>query len=457
MRFTIATYNIHKGFSHFNRRMVIHELRDRLRGLDRGHRVPAGGRGRARAACGAARRLAGQAAARVHRRLGLAGGRLRQERGLPPRPPRQRHPVALPDRRRTRTRTSRRIAFESRGPAALRDQAGPRPARRCTASACTWACSSAGGSGSCGPCASASRATVPKDAPLVIAGDFNDWRHKANRMLVDELGVEEVFESVTRPAGAHVSLGAADVPPRPHLRARLRDRRRARALRVSRARACPITPRWPRPSRRCQARAMNRFTPGNRIALLRNGGEYFPALVGGDRRAPSARSGSKPTSSPTTTPGRSVTAALMRAARRGVRCGCWSTAGAPSTVPDGRRSRQTLARGRRRSCSSTGPRSRRGSSARTGCGGCTASSCSRRARRLRRRHQHHRRHEHAGADAAALRLRRARRGAAAGADRAHDAAGVGAQRAGPVPAQRAAAVSVAAAGRSAPARRPRSS
>jgi endonuclease/exonuclease/phosphatase family metal-dependent hydrolase len=29
----VATYNIHKGFSHFNRRMVVHELRDRLREL----------------------------------------------------------------------------------------------------------------------------------------------------------------------------------------------------------------------------------------------------------------------------------------------------------------------------------------------------------------------------------------------------------------------------------------
>ncbi len=29
----IATYNIHKGFSHFNHRMTLHELRDRLRNL----------------------------------------------------------------------------------------------------------------------------------------------------------------------------------------------------------------------------------------------------------------------------------------------------------------------------------------------------------------------------------------------------------------------------------------
>ncbi len=30
----IWTWNIHKGFSQFNRRMVIHELRERLHTLD---------------------------------------------------------------------------------------------------------------------------------------------------------------------------------------------------------------------------------------------------------------------------------------------------------------------------------------------------------------------------------------------------------------------------------------
>lgn len=33
-RLSIVTYNIHKGFSQFNRRMMIHELRERLRTLD---------------------------------------------------------------------------------------------------------------------------------------------------------------------------------------------------------------------------------------------------------------------------------------------------------------------------------------------------------------------------------------------------------------------------------------
>jgi endonuclease/exonuclease/phosphatase family metal-dependent hydrolase len=33
------------------------------------------------------------------------------------------------------------------------------------------------------------RSGIPRDAPLVIAGDFNDWRQRAHRRLVGELGV----------------------------------------------------------------------------------------------------------------------------------------------------------------------------------------------------------------------------------------------------------------------------
>ncbi len=40
------------------------------------------------------------------------------------------------------------------------------------------------------------RTHVPPDAPLVIAGDFNDWRHRLGRRLVESLGVREVFSSV---------------------------------------------------------------------------------------------------------------------------------------------------------------------------------------------------------------------------------------------------------------------
>ena len=45
------------------------------------------------------------------------------------------------------------------------------------------------------------RESVPANAPLIIAGDFNDWRRKADRTLQDDLGVVEVFEAARgRPA-----------------------------------------------------------------------------------------------------------------------------------------------------------------------------------------------------------------------------------------------------------------
>jgi endonuclease/exonuclease/phosphatase family metal-dependent hydrolase len=47
---------------------------------------------------------------------------------------------------------------------------------------------------------------VPKDAPLVIAGDFNDWREVASRILVQRLALAEVFELTDgRPARTYPS------------------------------------------------------------------------------------------------------------------------------------------------------------------------------------------------------------------------------------------------------------
>ncbi len=44
-------------------------------------------------------------------------------------------------------------------------------------------------------------ATLPADAPLVVAGDFNDWRQNANRILSREAGLVEVFtQAHGRPA-----------------------------------------------------------------------------------------------------------------------------------------------------------------------------------------------------------------------------------------------------------------
>jgi endonuclease/exonuclease/phosphatase family metal-dependent hydrolase len=39
-------------------------------------------------------------------------------------------------------------------------------------------------------------AIVPADAPLIIAGDFNDWRNRAHDLLAERLGLAEVFAGV---------------------------------------------------------------------------------------------------------------------------------------------------------------------------------------------------------------------------------------------------------------------
>jgi endonuclease/exonuclease/phosphatase family metal-dependent hydrolase len=36
---------------------------------------------------------------------------------------------------------------------------------------------------------------VPPDAPLIVAGDFNDWRRRANDILWNEAGLREIFVS----------------------------------------------------------------------------------------------------------------------------------------------------------------------------------------------------------------------------------------------------------------------
>jgi endonuclease/exonuclease/phosphatase family metal-dependent hydrolase len=38
------------------------------------------------------------------------------------------------------------------------------------------------------------RSMTPDNAPLIIAGDFNDWRQRSSAYLAKELGLTEVFE-----------------------------------------------------------------------------------------------------------------------------------------------------------------------------------------------------------------------------------------------------------------------
>ncbi|HKE42107.1 MAG TPA: endonuclease/exonuclease/phosphatase family protein [Casimicrobiaceae bacterium] len=194
MRFTVATYNIHKGFSQLNRRMVIHELKEKLHGL-------------AVDVLFLQEVLGG-----VHRRR---AGRYRDWPGKP-----QHefiadtvwHEVAYGRNAVTRhghhgnailsrfpivAQAHQDISahvFENRGllhcVMQLRRDLPPmhcinvhlglfERGRRWQVHALTERI----------------RAAVPAEAPLIIAGDFNDWRRKADRSLKDDLEVLEVFSA----------------------------------------------------------------------------------------------------------------------------------------------------------------------------------------------------------------------------------------------------------------------
>ncbi len=278
MRFTIATYNIHKGFSHLKRRMVIHELRDRLRGLDADILFLQEVQGVHERHAAPLPRLAGQAAARIHRRQGLARGRLRQDRGLPARPSRQCGAVAVSDRR-AREPGHLGAPVRKPRPAPLRDQARRRAGRCSTASTCISGCSSAAGSGRSARCASGSARRCRRDAPLID-------RRRLQRLAAQ--GQPDAGRRARRRRGVRIV-------PRPHRRARFprccrcsgstgstraasasstpTSTTRFRAGRMSDHAALAATFETVKPG------AMNRFLPGNRMTLLRSGSEFFPALV----------------------------------------------------------------------------------------------------------------------------------------------------------------------------------
>lgn len=64
---------------------------------------------------------------------------------------------------------------------------------------------------------------VPPGAPLVIAGDFNDWHNRLNRQLHGALDVREVFDEY-QPAGLWRTL-IPHLPPAPWAERRIRPAR----------------------------------------------------------------------------------------------------------------------------------------------------------------------------------------------------------------------------------------
>ena len=199
MRFTVATYNIHKGFSHLTRRMVIHELREKLHGL-------------------ATDILFLQEVQGVHRRH---AGRYRDWPGKPQHEfiadtvwrevaygrnaitRHGHHGNAMLSHFPIVAQSNQDIsahAFESRGLLhCVVEVRRDLPALHCIN--VHLGLFERGRRLQVHALTERIREAIPADAPLIIAGDFNDWRRKADRTLQQELGVVEVFAAARgRPA-----------------------------------------------------------------------------------------------------------------------------------------------------------------------------------------------------------------------------------------------------------------
>jgi endonuclease/exonuclease/phosphatase family metal-dependent hydrolase len=199
MRFTIATYNIHKGFSQLTRKVVIHELKERLHGLS-------------------ADILFLQEVQGVHRR------HARRYQNWPRKPQHEFiadavwHEVAygrnavyqhghhgnavlshFPIIAQENLDISAH-AFESRGllHCVLQLKRGL-PALHCIN--VHLGLFERGRRWQVQALCDRIREAVPRGAPLIVAGDFNDWRRRADRLLQEELDLTEVFEAARgRPA-----------------------------------------------------------------------------------------------------------------------------------------------------------------------------------------------------------------------------------------------------------------
>lgn len=188
---SIATWNIHKGFSQFNRRMVVHELRERLRELDADIVFLQEVLGRHERH---AERHEDWPAVPQYEFLaeGVWGnhayGRNRvYDHGHHGNAILARFPILS-----AHNQDVTRLRFEKRGllhcAVAVPGLAQPLH--------CVCVHLSLFGRSrryQYDTLASFIEANVPQDAPLVIAGDFNDWRGRACQILAPRLNLTEVF------------------------------------------------------------------------------------------------------------------------------------------------------------------------------------------------------------------------------------------------------------------------
>lgn len=187
----VATYNIHKGFSHFNRHMMVHELRDHLRllGADIVFLQEVLGRNEHHAA-----RFEHWPVEPQYEFLAdstwkdFAYGRNAvYDHGHHGNAILSRYPIVSAENEDVSSH-----AFERRGLLHCQiDVPGLPQSLHCL---CVHlALNERGRRHQIGAIVERMRRLVPDGAPVVIAGDFNDWRNLAGNRLAESLGVKEVF------------------------------------------------------------------------------------------------------------------------------------------------------------------------------------------------------------------------------------------------------------------------
>jgi endonuclease/exonuclease/phosphatase family metal-dependent hydrolase len=205
-RLRVVTYNIHKGFSQFNRRLVLHEIRELLAKLDAdvAFLQEVVGEDNARA-----RRHHNWPAASQHAYLGdeeshhAYGMNVVHHEGHYGNAIVSRYPIA--DWENLDISHHR---FEGRGLLHTEIVVPGWTERlhcinvhlglwaRSRRIQLEWLCERI-------------HAAVPEGGPLVVAGDFNDWRRKASGVLARSLSLVEVFEHAE---GAHARSFPARMP-----------------------------------------------------------------------------------------------------------------------------------------------------------------------------------------------------------------------------------------------------
>jgi len=191
MRLHVATYNIHKGFSHFNSRMVIHELRDRLRGVN--------------ADLVFLQEVLGEHDVHARRHIDwpdepqyefladtvwadFAYGRNAvYDHGHHGNAILSRYPIT-----RAENQDISSHPFERRG--ILHCEIEVQGCSRPVHAVCVHLALDERGRGrQVAAIVERVSEVVPRDAPLIVAGDFNDWRNRAGRKLAAALGMTEAF------------------------------------------------------------------------------------------------------------------------------------------------------------------------------------------------------------------------------------------------------------------------